>query len=132
MLYEIMRHCRNFFPCEHRDGTFEIKGGIISLPFVYEGQYYIVEGSVFNDGLHKYPEEGMQDEKFDGYITTCKIPKAFIELAEEIEEWCEKNPQNGYQSESFGGYSYTKATVDGKIAGWQQVFASKLSDWRKV
>lgn len=132
MLYEIMRHCRNFFPCEHRDGTFEIKGGIISLPFVYEGQYYLIEGSVFNDGLHKHPDTDLQDEKFDGFITTLKVPRAFLDLAKEIEEYCKKNPEGAYVSESFGGYSYTRATNDGEVAGWQQIYASRLSEWRKI
>lgn len=133
MLYEIMRHCRNFFPDQCREGNFEIKDGNISLPFIYEGQYYLIEGSIFNDGLYKKgAEEFEQDEEFLGVITALKIPKAFLELATEIEAYKQKNPDGAYQSESFGGYSYTRATVNGKVAGWQDVFAHRLSDWRKV
>lgn len=132
MLYEVMRYCRNFFPKEHREGTFEIKDGIISLPFVIEGQYFLIEGSILNDGLYQYPGTGLSDEKFDGCVTSLAIPKPFIDLCNEIADFCEKNPEGAFQSESFGGYSYTRATVDGKVAGWQEVFSSRLSDWRKV
>lgn len=132
MLYEVMRHCRNFFPKERREGTFEIKDGIFSLPFVYEGQYFLIEGSVLNDGLYQYPATDLVDEKFDGCVTALAIPKPFISLVNDIKEFCDKNPEGAYQSESFGGYSYTRATVDGKVAGWQEVFSGRLSDWRKI
>lgn len=132
MLYEIMRHCRNFFPGAESSGAFEIKDGEISLPFVLEGQYFLIEGSVFNDGLHKKPAEDLKDEKFEGRVVALKVPAAFEKLAEEIKTYCEKNPENGLQSESFGGYSYTRATANGKIANWEDVFASRLSDWRRI
>lgn len=138
MLYEIMRHCRNFFPVEHKEDNFVIKDGIISLPFIHEGQYYLIEGSIFNDGLYKKGAEELTDEEFTGVITALAIPKAFLELATEIEAFVQKNPASPFQSESFGGYSYTRATkgsssnAGGGVATWKDVFSDRLQNWRKI
>lgn len=132
MLYEIMRHIRNFFPGECRSGSFEIIGGTVSLPFVAEGQHILIEGSKFNDGVYKYPAP-LTDESFVGTITALNLPKEFITLTEEIEEWSEKNVPSAYSSESFGGYSYQKATTkSGVSVSWKEVFASRLNSWRKL
>jgi hypothetical protein len=65
------------------------------------------------------------------------IPKNFLMLAQEIEDWQEQNGKavaSPYQSESFGGYSYSKAS--GKNGGgsysWQDAFATRLNLYRRI
>lgn len=134
MLYTIMRHVRNFFVDKGYDGTFKIENGTIDLSFLQSGQYFLVEGSVFNDGVYQYNNElKLTDEEFTGRITALKPSKEFLELVKEIEEFNSKRESDAYVSESFGGYSYTKATnKNGMPATWQDVFSSKLKVWRKV
>ena len=77
------------------------------------------------------------DETFNGTIWALAIPKAVIELADEIQKWQEKNGEasvSPYQSESFGGYQYSKST-DAETGGavtWQSAFKQQLSAWRKI
>lgn len=131
MLYEIMIYIRNFFLGESREDKFVITDGGITLPFVVEGQYILIEGSKFNDGVYKYPSE-LTDETFKGTITALNPPKEFLNLVAEIEEWESNNKANVYISESFGGYSYTKASGQtGAPITWREAFASRLNTWRK-
>ena len=130
---------RRWFPVEGgiHSGTFTIKDGDVTLPFLADGQYFRIFGSVFNDGLHQYNVLDLVDETFNGTIWALAIPKAVIELADEIQKWQEKNGEasvSPYQSESFGGYSYSKAT-DAETGGavtWQSAFKQQLSAWRKI
>jgi len=130
MLNEVMRICRNFFDAEHLEGSFSIKGGTISLPFV--SRYVLIEGSKFNNGIQEYPLTDLKDEDFNGAITAVNPPDDFIDLVNDIKKYVNENKPTPYVSESFGGYSYTKATVNGKIPGWQEVFADRLKIWRKL
>ena len=142
MLETVLTHLKNWFvvPCGVHEGVFTVENGCIELPFLQEGQYYRICGSVFNDGLHKYgytPDDMMQDETFTGAVWALAIPKTVVELAAEIEEWQEKNGEalaSPYTSESFGGYSYTKATDSktGSVATWETVFLSRLNPYRKL
>lgn len=139
MLEQILMHLNNWFvvPDGIHEGTFEIKDGGISLPFLKNGQYFRICGSVFNDGLHQYQYTTFKDEFFSGEVWALAIPKSIILLSEEISEWQEKNGESSvstYQSESFGGYSYSKAT-DSKTGGavtWQSAFRNRLNAWRKL
>ena len=139
MLEQVLMNIRNWFIVDGgvHPGTFTIKGGGIALPFLANGQYFRILGSVFNDGLHQYPEDDLVDETFNGTIWALAIPKAVIDLADEIQNWQEKNGEasvSPYQSESFGGYSYSKAT-DAETGGavtWQSAFKQQLSAWRKI
>lgn len=139
MLEQVLMNIRNWFPVKGGiySGTFTIKDGGIALPFLANGQYFRICGSVFNDGLHQYPEDDLTDETFNGTIWALAIPKAVIELADEIGKWQEKNGEAAsgiYQSESFGGYSYSKAT-DAETGGavtWQSAFKKQLNAWRKI
>ena len=139
MLEQVLMNIRNWFPVKGgiHSGTFTIKDGGIALPFLANGQYFRICGSVFNDGLHQYPEDNLVDETFNGTIWALAIPKAVIDLADEISKWQEKNGEasvSPYQSESFGGYSYSKAT-DAETGGavtWQSAFKQQLSAWRKL
>lgn len=133
MLEEILRHLNNWFVRETSAGVWHVKDGSISLPFLASGQYFMIEGSVFNDGLHQYPETDLKDETFKGTISALAVPKAVEDISVEIEEWVSKNPDSQYTSESFGGYSYSKATgASGAPVSWQGVFRSRLNKWRKI
>lgn len=133
MLEAILRHLNNKFAVESETADFEIWGGYIALPFLTEGQYYWISGSLFNDGLHRYGEDNLTDETFMGTISGLAIPADVLTLAEEIEAWQEKNGEaaaSPYQSESFGGYSYSKGS--GESATWQGAFKSRLNPYRRV
>ena len=139
MLEQVLMNIRNWFTVDGGiySGTFTIKDGGIALPFLANGQYFRICGSVFNDGLHQYNVLDLTDETFNGTIWALAIPKAVIELADEIQNWQEKNGEasvSPYQSESFGGYSYSKATDEetGGAVTWQSAFKKQLSAWRKI
>lgn len=145
MLTELCQELRNWFELDRRSGTFEITGGTITAPFLVEGQYFRIIGSIFNDGVHKYGDEELTDEEFKGEIWCMAIPKAVLQLAEDITAWREKyesvdsQAMSPFQSESFGGYSYSKANGSGSSSssastptGWKAVFASRLNMWRKI
>ena len=139
MLEQVLMNIRNWFPVKGGiySGTFTIEDGGITLPFLANGQYFRICGSLFNDGLHQYPADGLVDETFNGTIWALAIPKAVIELADEIGKWQEKNGEaasSPFSSESFGGYSYSKAT-DAETGGavtWQSAFKQQLGAWRKI
>ena len=139
MLEEVLRHLNNWFLVPdgiHLD-TYTIEDGGITLPFLQEGQYFRVVGSVFGDGVYQYPASGLKDETFDGAIWSLSVPQAVVNLAEQIEAWQAKNGEAAagpYQSESFGGYTYSKAVdaATGGAVSWQAAFRSRLNDWRKL
>lgn len=134
MLEHILAYLNNWFvvPDGIHSGTFEVINGSIELPFLQEGQYFRVCDSVYNDGLYRYPTKKLIDETFDGVIWALAIPRSIIQLSDEIEQWTEKNDPGTFTSESFGGYSYSKATnAKGMPAGWKDVFADRLSRYRK-
>ena len=139
MLEQVLMNIRNWFPVKGgiHSGTFTIKDGGITLPFLADGQYFRICGSVFNDGLHKYPAADLVDEEFSGAIWALAIPPAVVDLADEIQKWQEKNGEasvSPYQSESFGGYQYSKATdsATGGAVTWQSAFRGRLNAWRKL
>ena len=138
MLEQVLMNIRNWFTVKGGiySGTFTIEDGGITLPFLANGQYFRICGSVFNDGLHQYPEDDLVDETFNGTIWALAIPKAVIDLADEICKWQEKNGEAAsgiYQSESFGGYQYSKQTESdgGQVTVWS-VFRKRLNQWRKL
>lgn len=140
MLEQVLGHLHNWFQVGIHPGEYEIQDGALTLPFLLDGQYFRIVGSVFNDGLHQYgPEmEPLQDEVFDGSIWALAVPRAVIALAEEIDAWQQKYGRiaaSPYTSESFGGYSYTKsggANENGGAGGWQAAFRQRLNQWRKL
>lgn len=138
MLEQVLMNIRNWFPVKGgiHSGTFTIKDGGVTLPFLADGQYFRICGSVFNDGLHQYNVLDLFDETFTGTIWALAIPKAVIDLAAEIEAWETKNGEAAsgiYQSESFGGYQYSKQTASdgGQLTVWS-VFRKRLNQWRKL
>ena len=141
MLENVLIHLKNWFvvPCGVHEGMYTIENSNLELPFLQNGQYYRICGSVFNDGLHKYGDESdkLQNETFTGAVWALAIPKALVKLSEEIEEWQTKNGEtvaSPFTSESFGGYSYTKATDSntGAVATWETVFRTQLNPYRKL
>ena len=139
MLGQILKHINNWFvvPDGIHTGNYTVQDGSITLPFLADGQYYRILGSVFNDGLHKYGDSAdvLQDEDWDGAIWALAIPADVIDLAAEIQEWQTKTDEaSPYTSESFGGYSYSRATssTTGAAVTWQDVFRGRLNDWRRI
>ena len=139
MLENVLSHLKNWFliPDGVHGGTYTIENGTLNLSFLQDGQYYRICGSIFNDGLHKYGDADLQDENFTGSVWALAIPRAVIDLAEDIAEWQKKNGEaskSPVTSESFGGYSYSKATdaATGGAVTWQTAFRVELNQWRKA
>ena len=139
MLEQVLMHLKNWFlvPGGIHEGTYTIEDGGIALPFLANGQYFRICGSVFNDGLHQYPASDLKAETFEGAVWALSVPQAVIDLSTEIELWQAKNGDasvSPYQSESFVGYSYSKATdsASGGAVTWQSAFRSRLNAWRKL
>lgn len=144
MLGEVLHSLNNWFevPNKRLAGFFQVEGGALTLPdgWLLEGQYFLVKGSVLNDGLYQWPAE-LKDEFFQGEVIALAVPQAVIDLAERIAAWQEKYgkaAESPYQSESFGGYTYTKASGNGSHGGsqgrltWCDAFRSELNRWRKL
>lgn len=136
MLEQLLNHLRNWFVVDGgvHEGTFEIEGGRLELPFLVPGQYYRICGSIFNDGVYQYPNGELTSETFEGTVWAMAVPQAVVDISKEIEAWQEKHGNPGpYQSESFGGYTYTRATnPSGQEITWQDAFRSRLNQWRKI
>ena len=145
MLSELCKEINNWFACKQFFGEFIIQDGNVIGDFgLQDGQYFRIVGSVFNDGVHKYPSENMTDETFDGALWAMAVPSEVIALADEIEAWKNKYQSldspamSPYNSESFGGYSYSKssgASSSGNVdlsGTWQGAFADRLNHWRKI
>lgn len=146
MLEQVLRYINNRFdrdsrgyPYGSKAGTFTVENGNLEVDGLLEGQYFWIEGSRLNDGLHLYPDTGMQDEEFTGEIVFLVIPNAVVDMATQVEMWCEKNAEvidSPLKSESFGGYSYTRE--DGNTGSetppeaWQARFGARLRPFRKL
>ena len=135
MLETVLMYLNNWFVVGRYDDTYTIEDGGITLPFLANGQYFRILGSTFNDGLYQYPTPDLTDETFDGAVWALAVPRAVVQLADEISAWEQKNgaaAAGPYTSESFGGYSYTRAAAsDGRPLGWQDVFSAQLALWKK-
>ena len=155
MLSQICRYLRNWFQTTIHLGRYKIENGVITyedgkaLPLL-DNQYYRIVGSIFNDGVYKYPSQTsptpvLKDETFEGAVWAMAVPKEVIDLAAEIAEWVDKyggaesTVNSPYSSESYDGYSYTKASGGGSeststpsAGDWRSVYGSRLADWRKL
>ena len=139
MLTELCGVLRNWFETDRIDGTYTVESGGIALPFLQEGQFFRIVGSVFNDGVHQYPACGLMDETFDGSVWPMAIPPAVLALDADIEAWQVKNGEEAaspFTSESFGGYSYSKgangSTAASGAVTWQTTFKARMNQWRKI
>lgn len=144
---ELCAELRNYFDrglpkyfgdIEIKDGHIELDGKIDLLA----GQYFRVEGSVFNNGVHVYPKWDMVDEVFHGSVWAMAVPPAVIALCGEMDEWEKKYAEEiskPYSSEAISGvYSYTRAQGGSATGGSSptvtafDMFARKLNKWRKI
>lgn len=143
MLTELCQELNNWFEREKRSGSFRIANGMLEADFLLPGQYFRVMGSLFNDGVHQYGNDFLNDEDFTGSVWSLAIPVAVIKLSEDIDAWRAKyeapdsSAMSPYMSESFGGYSYSKGstfsgTGTGGAPSWRTSFASRLNAWRKL
>ena len=141
MLTELCAELKNYFLHDElkdiHQGEYTISDGGIDLPFLLNGQYFRIVGSVLNDGVYKYPASGLKDETFVGAVWAMAVPPSVIALANEIDSWNEANAEmlsSPYTSESFGGYSYSKASgiSGGGAYTWKDQFSSRLSKWRRL
>lgn len=148
MLNEICAEVRNYFVLsgDVLVGDYTISDGVIvpSVPLLEE-QYFRIVGSVFNDGVHKSGDVLTDEPQFHGAVWLMRIPKDFLQLADEIAQWQAKHggvdsaAMSPYNSESFGGYSYTKGTrasasggSSGSSVSWKDVFAQRLNVYRRI
>ena len=151
MLTELCNELNNWFDRSRYFGTFTIKDGqinvsdLVSDGSLQDGQYFRIIGSVFNDGVYKYPAVDLEDEEFEGAVWAMAVPPSVVALAKEIEDWQNKyggvdsQAMSPFQSESFGGYSYTKkggsnsnSGTNTKLGTWQGAFAAKLNRYRRL
>ena len=145
MLTELCQELHNYFDRERRYGSFSISGGNISVDFLLPGQYFRIMGSIYSDGVHQYPAAGLPDEDFTGSVWALAIPKAVVQLADDIDAWREKYEaidsyaMSPYNSESFAGYSYSKSGSGGAngsagsgVVSWKTAFAPRMNAWRKI
>ncbi len=147
-LTEVCQELRNWFDREHYFGriTLAANGDVycngVAIGLL-DGQYFRVTGSVFADGVHKYPDTQTVGETFDGAVWAMAVPASVIKLATEIAEWRAKYEapdaasMSPYMAESFGGYSYSKGSSytgagSGGGTSWKSAFAAKLNAWRKI
>lgn len=141
-LKEICDYIHNYFEYEYFEGEFAITDGSIDLSKIriHENQYYMIEGSVFNDGIHKHVSTDLSDETFTGIIITMRVPKDVLDVLSEATEWENKNASvlsSPLNSESFGGYSYSKGSSSKKDGSqgqftWRDVFGDRLNAYRKI
>lgn len=138
MLENLCRECRNYFVRGIEDihpGTYTVEGGIMSpVDFLADGQYYRIVGSVNCDGIYRWPEVPLYEGALQCVIWAMRVPSDFVDLALEVESWCksEEGKPTAFTSESFGGYSYSRAMVNGKLAGWRVAFADRLAPFRRA
>lgn len=134
----------NFFETEKYIESVTIENGAL-LGFsdrLQENQYFRVVGSVFNDGVCKYPTADLTDETFDGAIWAMAVPPAALALLEKIQEWDSQYGNNAdnytpYASETMHHYSRSFAintNSKGELVRptWQAVFRTELNRWRKI
>ena len=139
MLEQVLDFIHTYFIKEVYRGKFKIELGVLNIDFLKENQYFKIKGSIFNDGLHRYPDNTLMDEEFQGEIWALAIPLAVIKIAEEIKTYVDEygsKIDGPYQSESFGGYSYSKSNGTDNhgndINSWQSKFSNRLNHWRKI
>lgn len=144
VLTEMCDYLNNYFCEEKVSGTFSIVNGIITLPFLKDGQYFRILGSTFNDGIHKYPitnNNKLIDEEFKGYVWAMAVPQTVVALAKDVEAWqaiygqADNAALSPFNSESFSGYSYSKggnSVSGGTATTWQDAFAGRLNKYRKL
>ena len=75
------------------------------------------------------------DEEFDGQVWALAVPKAVVDLSEDVAAWEQANgdaARSPMQSESFGGYSYSKGGSSSECPSWREAFRGELGRWRRL
>lgn len=149
MITELCLYLNNWFNYNQPQyfGLFKIENGVlISINDgdmgILTGQYYRIQGSVFNNGVYKHGSERLIDETFDGAVWLMAVPKDVESLATEIAAWQEmyggatSENMSPFQSETLGPYSYSKGSTGSNSASavptWQSVYADRLRRYRKL
>jgi len=149
LLDDVCGYINNYFVVKngYHSGTYTVENGELHLGFLQDGQYFRIQGSVFNDGIYKYPASELSDEIFDGEIWAMAVPPAVISLVSEIAEWEEKYGgadsvnMSPFSSETFNNYTYMKSSGGGGFGNsggsnapmsWRDVYGKKLTRWRKL
>lgn len=123
-------------------GDYSVAEGALSPSLsLADGQYYRLIGSRLNDGVHQKGDVLFDEPTFHGAVWLMRVPKAVLELADDVQKWTERYGAidgaalSPFNSESFGGYSYSKSagTPEASAAtSWQSVFAERLKPYRKI
>lgn len=130
---DMCQYLRNYFVSMHHTGTFHIKDGRLYIPWLVGGSYFLISGSIFNDGVYRYPAYGLVDETFTGTVSEMALSPDFIQLAGEIAAWRAKYEapagpaMSPYASEVYGNYSYQKSGA----VSWIAQYAARLNQYRK-
>lgn len=148
-MLELCMKCRNFHNPTKIPGHYAVTGGVLEpLPYIPDGAWIRIVGSVFNDGCWQYPSSGLTDEEFDGAVWLMHVPSDFVTLLNDINAWEAANRDaiisamaeilsaGPYTSESFAGYTYQKKTGIGDVptSVWDPRlgFADRIKQWRKI
>lgn len=128
---DVMRYCRNYFERNWADREFTISGGMIdgfATPM-----YIAIQGSLYNDGVHRVSDAELVDETFNGRVWGLAPPRDFLALCEKINAFEEHNQPSSYTSESFGNYSYSRAVdAGGGAVTWHGAFAAYLRPYMRI
>lgn len=132
----VMRQINNYFQVGCISGMIAISGNAIAP--VPESPWVCVRGSWFHDDVYKLDDGkirdvpvSLPDEEFEGRVWLLKPPADFLDLCKEISTYDDKNPVGAYQQETFGGYSYMRQATGKASTAWQDVFAVRLSAYRR-
>lgn len=142
MLEKVMKSCNNYFSVKKEFGNFKIQEDKLYIKSkCVKGQYIYIYGSIMNDGVHKVISIGdgyivlqnLTDEEFNGCVLLLAVPKSFLQMVSEIEEFSYKNKPSIVVSESFNNYSRTLATdADGNVQDWKGYYKNRLKEYKKI
>lgn len=133
-------------PIAYAEGAVVIANGALTTidgaepTFLQSGNYFLIRGSDFNDGIHVFSDYDLVDETFTGRVYKMCPPPDFLRVVSDIETWQDKygdRVQSPFQSENvIGVYSYqlksSGMTVGQTLATWQNTFGDQLKQWRKL
>ena len=132
---ELCVYTHNFFDVADDPiaGEFEFEPDTIPAG-IAPGQYFLVCGSIFNDGVHKAGDGDLTAETFRGTVQPMRVPKVFEKLAQKITDYDDVAPGGGrYVSQSFAGWSGTMATgSDGLPVDGVTRYRKEINQWRKL
>jgi len=142
-LYQVCRKLNNFFVSVPETRIVKVDDGEINeeipedafVNFILLQRFGMYRYSVL-DGLHleDVPDEYKNIAKVK--INFCHVPRNFIALINDIIEFQKSDaakPTNVKSETISNVYSVTRGTNDnGMVAGWEDVFASRLSEFKRT